>query len=204
VPLIKEVKKQVSDLKKASEKSEKIVKEKNKDIEILERQNVNLIRKREESSYGEQLSHHLTTFTDRLDWVVQDLQTISSKLEKEISLELCQSIQTIQRTKGELAIFKDILLKTNFDTRAKFNYDLRKIIEWYINEKKNFFKSLKIVILNNSIFNINCNIIELILMLDNFYNNAYEHGADFIQFDFKDTDTLHRLCCIKTLKIELS
>ncbi len=139
-PLIKEVKKQVKDLKKISEKNEQIVKEKNKNIEILERQNVNLIRKREESSYGEQLSHHLTTFTDRLDWVVQDLQAISLKLEKEISLELCQSIQTIQRTKGELAIFKDILLKTDFDTRAKFNYDLREVIEWYISEKKNIFR----------------------------------------------------------------
>ncbi|WP_335969037.1 ATP-binding protein [Acinetobacter bereziniae] len=190
-PLIKEVKKQVKDLKKISEKNEQIVKEKNKNIEILERQNVNLIRKREESSYGEQLSHHLTTFTDRLDWVVQDLQAISLKLEKEISLELCQSIQTIQRTKGELAIFKDILLKTDFDTRAKFNYDLREVIEWYISEKKNIFRSLKIIVLNSSNFNINCNIIELILMLDNFYNNAYEHGADFIQFDFNDTDNLY-------------
>lgn len=190
-PIVQQVRRQVNELRKVSEQTEKIVREKNKDIELLERQKLNLLRKREESSYGEQLSHHLTTFTDRLDWVVQDLQSLATKLQREESLELCSSIQTVQRTKNELAIFKDILLKTNFDTRAKFNYDLREIIEWYSSEKKNIFKSLNIVILNNYAFNINCNIVELILMLDNFYNNAFEHGAGFIQFDFDNNDSLY-------------
>lgn len=190
-PIVQQVRRQVNELRKVSEQTEKIVREKNKDIELLERQKLNLLRKREESSYGEQLSHHLTTFTDRLDWVVQDLQSLATKLQREESLELCSSIQTVQRTKNELAIFKDILLKTSFDTRAKFNYDLREIIEWYSNEKKNIFKSLNIFILNNYAFNINCNIVELILMLDNFYNNAFEHGAGFIQFDFDDNDSLY-------------
>ena len=190
-PIVQQVRRQVNELRKVSEQTEKIVREKNKDIELLERQKLNLLRKREESSYGEQLSHHLTTFTDRLDWVVQDLQSLATKLQREESLELCSSIQTVQRTKNELAIFKDILLKSNFDTRAKFNYDLREIIEWYSSEKKNIFKSLNIVILNNYAFNINCNIVELILMLDNFYNNAFEHGAGFIQFDFDNNDSLY-------------
>ena len=189
-PLVQEVKKQVEKLKSASREQEKLVIEKNKSISNLENQNKNLIKKRSESSYGEQLSHHLTTFTDRLDWVVQDLQSLSGNISPEYAPNLYETIQTIQRTKNELAIFKDILLNTDFDTRAKFSYNLHEILEWYILEKKKVLSSLTILIVGDGVFNITCNIVELTLMLDNFYNNAYEHGASFIQFEFKNTHEL--------------
>ncbi|MDH0031364.1 MULTISPECIES: ATP-binding protein [unclassified Acinetobacter] len=190
-PIVNELKNTVNEYKKIQFLSEKKINEQNSELSRLEQQNKNLLKKRSESSYGEQLSHHLTTYTDRLDWVVNDLYDFYNKLDNEIKNELINTIRTVQRTKQELSIFKDILIRSDFDTRAKFKYKLNDILVWYIDEKKISFNSLEIIIKNNFDFFIICNIVELILTLDNFYNNALSHGAKFLQFDFiKDNELL--------------
>lgn len=189
-PLVKELKNSVTELKKEQILTEKKVKEQQNTLVQLEQQNQNLLKKRTESSYGEQLSHHLTTYTDRLEWVVKDLQDFSEKLELNLQSELLDTIRSVQRTKHELNIFKDILINSDFDTRAKFKYDLKDILNWYIKEKKSSFSNLDIIVVGEQQFTIICNIVELILTLDNFYNNAFEHGAKFIQFNFINENEL--------------
>lgn len=189
-PLVKELKNNVTELKKEQILVEKKVKEQQSTLVKLEQQNQNLLKKRTESSYGEQLSHHLTTYTDRLEWVVKDLQNFSENLEIKLQSELIDTIRSVQRTKHELSIFKDILINSDFDTRAKFKYNLKDILNWYINEKKSSYSNLDILIVGEQQFTIICNIVELILTLDNFYNNAFEHGAKFIQYNFINEDEL--------------
>lgn len=202
-PIIKELKSTVNQYKKIQVLSEKKVLEQTNDIVRLELQNQNLLKKRSESSYGEQLSHHITTYTDRLDWVVNDLSDFSNKLDDSLRIELLDTIRSVQRTRHELSIFKDILINSSFDTRAKFKYDLKQILNWYVIEKKSSASNLKILILGDFDLNITCNIVELILTLDNFYNNAYEHDAKFIQFNFNSMNELLISSDSKTIPIEL-
>ncbi|MBN6533572.1 ATP-binding protein [Acinetobacter pittii] len=189
-PLVKELKNNVTELKKEQILAEKKVKEQQSTLVKLEQQNQNLLKKRTESSYGEQLSHHLTTYTDRLEWVVKDLQKFSEKLDIKLQSELIDTIRSVQRTKHELSIFKDILINSDFDTRAKFKYNLKDILDWYIKEKKSSYSNLDILVVGEQQFIIICNIVELILTLDNFYNNAFEHGAKFIQYNFVNENEL--------------
>lgn len=185
-PIVRDLKNTVNQYKKDQVFNEnKIIKQQEALIK-LDQQNKNLMQNRSESSYGEQLSHHLVTYTDRLDWVVEDLNNFSKKISDDLVQDLSKIIRVVQRTKHELAIFKDVLIKTNFDTRAKFKYNLREILEWYIKEKKYSLSSIELIVIGDKVIDINCNIVELILMLDNLYNNAIEHNAKFLQFNFEN------------------
>lgn len=191
-PIIKEVKKQVSDLKKASEHSEKIVKEKQKSIEILERQAKNLAVKRSEISYAEQLNHHLTLFSKRLNSVVGKLADLEDQIsDVDQKNELKIRTRTLKRTADEMVAFRDILSKSDLDAKSPQTINWIDLLEWRIKNTAFPIKAYVVKKVNNdNPWLIKVNILEFVLMVDNFINNAEEHGAKFIEFEFKDNSLL--------------
>lgn len=191
-PLINEVKKQVVDLKKASEKSEKIVKEKERNIEVLERQAKNLALKRSESSYSEQLNHHLTLFSKRIGTVIEGLAELEEKLiDAEHKSELRAKKRTLRRTADEMVAFRDILSKSDLDAKSPQTINWIDLLRWRV-ENTDFPIIVNILDEGNisSFWTIKVNILEFVLMVDNFINNAEEHGAKYIEFEFKDNTLL--------------
>ncbi|ENW48173.1 ATP-binding protein [Acinetobacter baumannii] len=191
-PIIKEVKKQVNDLKKASEQSEKIVKEKQKSIEILERQAKNLAMKRSEISYAEQLNHHLTLFSKRLNSVVGKLADLEEQIaDLDQKNELKIRTRTLKRTADEMVAFRDILSKSDLDAKSPQTINWIDLLEWRIQTTAFPIKAYVIKKVNNdNPWLIKVNILEFVLMVDNFINNAEEHGAKFIEFEFNDNSLL--------------
>ncbi|WP_447501745.1 ATP-binding protein [Acinetobacter pittii] len=191
-PIIKEVKKQVSDLKKASEQSEKIVKEKQKSIEILERQAKNLAMKRSEVSYAEQLNHHLTLFSKRLNSVVEKLADLEEQIcDLDQKNELKVRTRTLKRTADEMVAFRDILSKSDLDAKSPQTINWIDLLEWRIQTTAFPIKAYVVKKVNSdNPWLIKVNILEFVLMVDNFINNAEEHGAKFIEFEFKDNSLL--------------
>lgn len=187
-PLIKEVKKQVNDLKKETEKNERLVKEKEKNIELLERQTKNLAMKRSEVSYAEQLNHHLTLFSKRLNTVIKKLAELENRiLDSEQKKELKDRTRTIKRTADEMVAFRDILSKSDLDAKSPQTINWIDLLEWRIQNTDFPIKSYIVKnIDNDSAWTIQVNILEFVLMIDNFINNAEEHGAKFIEFEFKE------------------
>lgn len=191
-PLIKEVKKQVSDLKKASQESEKIVKEKEKNIEILERQAKNLAIKRSESSYSEQLNHHLTLFSKRLGSVIEGLAELEEKITDSVQKnELRSKKRTLRRTADEMIAFRDILSKSDLDAKSPQTINWVDLLKWRV-ENTDFPINVNVLCEGNisKFWTIKVNILEFVLMVDNFINNAEEHGAKYIEFEFKEKTLL--------------
>lgn len=191
-PLIKEVKKQVSDLKKASQESEKIVKEKEKNIEILERQAKNLAIKRSESSYSEQLNHHLTLFSKRLGSVIEGLAELEEKITDSVQKnELRSKNRTLRRTADEMIAFRDILSKSDLDAKSPQTINWVDLLKWRV-ENTDFPINVNVLCEGNisKFWTIKVNILEFVLMVDNFINNAEEHGAKYIEFEFKEKKLL--------------
>ncbi|MDH1914738.1 ATP-binding protein [Acinetobacter junii] len=191
-PLIKEVKKQVGDLKRASEENEKIVKEKEKNIEILERQAKNLALKRSESSYSEQLNHHLTLFSKRIGTVIEGLAELEGKLiDSDHKSELRAKKRTLRRTADEMVAFRDILSKSDLDAKSPQTINWIDLLKWRV-ENTDFPINVSVLCEGNisKFWTIKVNILEFVLMVDNFINNAEEHGAKYIEFEFKEESLL--------------
>lgn len=194
-PLVKEVKKQVNDLKKVSKEQERTVVEQNKTIEVLERQAKNLSVKRTEASYTEQLNHHLTLFSKRLNSVIIRLADLEEKIyDPEHKKELKDRSRTIKRTADEMVAFRDILSKSDMDAKSPQTINWIELLEWRI---KNTDFPINCYVIKDiddfSSWTIKVNVLEFVIMVDNFINNAEEHNANFIEFDFKS-----KSLCIKS------
>lgn len=190
--IVKNVNKKLNEIKKESIDKEKIVFEKNKDIELLKRQNRNLSLKRSEASYAEQLNHHLTLYSKRLNSVVDKLVSIEEEIESvKLKKDLRERIRTIKRTSSEMTVFRDILSKSNLDTKSPQTLSWVDLLSWHI-ENTQF--SIKVSLVDETqksdIWCVKSNIVEYILMIDNFINNAEEHNASLIEFEFNDNEIL--------------
>lgn len=190
--VVKDVNDKIKKMKDDSEKQQKKVDEQRKDIDLLKNQNKNLSQKRNEASYAEQLNHHLTLYSKRLNLVVEELVELGHKIESdELKQDLREKLQTIKRTSNEMMIFRDVLSKSDLDTKSPQTLNWIDLLSWHI---KNSQFSIQVNLLDDTkdrnLWNIKSNVVEYILMIDNFINNAEEHKAQFIEFNFTDYDLI--------------
>lgn len=177
----KELKKENSIVNKKAEKESK----KNK---ALERQNRNLSSSRTETSYSQQVTHHFRKFSSRLRLSIQDLEKLKIHIpEKEIS-NFNNILRKISRTQYELTAFQELLTKTDVETRKGTLLNWIDFFEWHFNEKS----SSDIIVTVNYISDIvyehwniyKTNAVEVLMMLENFYENASEHNATILDIMF--------------------
>ncbi len=179
---------------------ENVVKEQELDIkkeviETLLRQNKNLSAKRAESSYGEQLGHHLPGMADRLCGVVDDLNELISIVPIDKSNLFLNALSKVRRTELELRSFKELLLKTEIDLRSPQAINWFDLAVWFRDDKlqNNHGKINVVCVMNDqNVYNkwlVRSNAVEVVMMFENLYQNALDHEAKFVEFLF-DEDSL--------------
>jgi signal transduction histidine kinase len=186
--------KKFGDLEQENKEKQAALLEKQKTIAALAAQNQNLLCKRPESSYGQQLTHHFPKVIRRLNTSISDLNQLSEGLTSTQKTALYKITKKIKRTSTELSSIKYLLLKTNLDFRSATNIDWYNFVNGFAKEKspKTNENVMKVLCVaegeeSKSAWNIHCNALDLMMMLENFYNNAEEHSATYIQFNFKNT-----------------
>lgn len=189
-PIVREVKKQVADLKKVSKEQELKFHKQKKDIMFLEHQNHNLSsRNRASESYIEQITHHFTDLSERIYYDSSDLLDIYNQLDnQELKSSLISIIRNLKGYIVELEDFKNILIDTNYDVKSAINnLNWFEISKWYFERKLNNNRDFKVIITGNSNHAKWCRttrILDLTMAYENFYKNAKEHGAKFLSVDF--------------------
>lgn len=189
-PIVQQVKKQFSELKKASEQSEKIVREKNKDIQLLEHQNYNLVsRNRTSESYKEQITHHFTDLSERIYYDSLDLLEIYKEVEdQQLKERLISIIRNLKGYVTEIDDFKKILIETNYNVDSAINnLNWIEISRWFFERKLQKNRDCKVIINsddNHKKWSRSTRILDLTMAYENFYKNAKEHGAKFLNIEF--------------------
>ncbi|MDW5415033.1 ATP-binding protein [Iodobacter sp. CM08] len=179
---------------------ENVVKEQELDvkqevIETLLRQNKNLSVKRAESSYAEQLGHHLPGMADRLCGAVDDLNALASIIPTAQSNLYLKALSKIRRTELELRSFKELLLRTEIDLRSPQGINWFDLAVWFKDDKlQNNHGAINVVCVMNDLdfyskWLVRSNAVEVVMMFENFYQNALDHNAKFVEFLF-DEDCL--------------
>lgn len=183
--------KQVSSLMKENQNKEQALYSKEQEIASLALQNKNISARRAESSYGEQLSHHFPAMADRLSDGVKELHSLDLNLSSEQHKTFYAALRKIRRTELELRAFKNLLINTDMDLRAPQTLNWYDIAERFVKDKQSSsVKSLKINCSSQSEearneWKIRSNAIEVMMMFENFYRNAGEHDATFLELFFE-------------------
>ena len=179
-------------LEKENQEKDSSLSNKELTIAALEVQNQNLKSRRPDSSYHEQLTHHFPKLISRLNSSVKELNVLAQTLSDIQKEELYKALRKIRRSSLELASMKYLLLKTNFDFRASSKIDWFDFAAEFAKEKlpKPNDGSIKVLCVaedqnSKESWHLNCNALELNMMLENFYTNAVEHSASYLQFNFK-------------------
>lgn len=179
-------------LEKENQEKDSALATKQQTISALEVQKQNLLTRRPDSSYHEQLTHHFPKLIKRLNSGITELNTLAQNLPDAQKSNLYQTIKKIRRSSLELASIKYLLLKTTIDFRAATRIDWFEFVTAFAREKnpnstEGPIKVLSILEDENakSNWSLNCNALELSMMFENFYANAVEHSATYLQFEFK-------------------
>ena len=190
---VHEVIKKLDTLEKENQEKDSALLNRQQVIASLELQNKNILSRRPESSYGEQLSHHFPSMADMLDEGVNELHSLNLSLSTQEKDIFYAALRKIRRTELELRVFKNLLLNTDIDLTCP------QLINWVALAKQ--FANDKTTSSNNHAIRVICsseseaasenwsvysNAIELMMMLENFYRNAKEHKANFLQLMFKE------------------
>ena len=190
-PIVREVKKQVKDLKKVSKEQEIKFHKQEKDIKFLEHQNHNLTsRNRTSESYIEQITHHFTDLSERIYYDASDLLEVHNKIENtQLQSEILSVIKNLKGYIIELEDFKNILIDTNYDVKsAVSNLNWIEMARWFFERKKNN-RDFKVIISIDENLKIkkwlrSTRVLDLTMMFENFYKNSKEHGANFLNIEF--------------------
>lgn len=186
----KTLSKQIRDLKKENTETEKKAVKIERKADLLEAQNKNLVEKRDGASYGEQITHHFTILAENLDYALDDLLDIKNNIQESDKEKFLSAIEGIRSTKLEMEVFRYLLLGTNFDLKAPDVINWYEITDWYLNKGgrrsyyDNFKSSCNIAVEDEKQWLIDSSHTDLVMMIENFYRNAYEHGASFIDFTY--------------------
>lgn len=189
-PLIKQVKKQVNDLKKTFKEQEVNASKQFENIKYLEHQNHNLTsRNRTSESYIEQITHHFTDLSERIYYDSSDLLEIYNQIEnQELKSGLISIIRNLKGYIVELEDFKNILIDTNYDVKSAINnLNWLEISKWYFDRKLKNSRDFKVIIsgdLNHEKWCRTSRLLDLTMTYENFYKNAKEHGAKFLNIEF--------------------
>ena len=189
----KTLSKQFKELEKENVEREKTVRKTEKEIKTLKRQNHNLSINRTEASYSAQITHHLTKLAGRLNNPIDKLNDLRANLDltDEQVIQFNSVLRVIVRTKNELTALQDVLTKSDINTDEDVTINWFELFVWYISEKErentNYLKAT-VNILDEKFkakWNIsNTTVIDIVISIENFYQNALEHNANYLDIIF--------------------
>ncbi len=186
----KTLSKQIKDLKRENTETEKKAIKVERKADLLQAQNKNLVEKRDGISYGEQITHHFTILAENLDYALDDLLDIKNNVPEGDREKFLSAVEGIRSTKLEMEVFRYLLLGTNFDLQAPALINWYEITDWYLNKGgrrsyyDNFRASCNSIENDKNAWLIDSSHTDLVMMIENFYRNAYEHDASFIDFTY--------------------
>lgn len=182
------LKKQFKGLEKESKEKDKKIKDVVNKNQNLERQNQNLSSKRSEQSYGEQITHHFTKLSSRLSSSIKKLEKIKHYIPEDELKDFNIALRRINRTQYELKAFQEILTKTEIETRKGTLVNWIELFKWHFSEIDMDKLMVTVNASSETVFDYweiaNTHVVEVIIMLDNFYENAKEHEASILDFEF--------------------
>ena len=189
----KTLSKQFKELRKENIEKEKTVQKTAKEIETLKRQNHNLSLNRTEASYSAQITHHLTKLAGRLNNPIDKLNDLRANLnltDEEVT-QFNSVLRVIVRTKNELTALQEVLTKSDINTDEDVTINWFDLFAWYISEKEkentNYLKAT-VNIFDDKFktkWNIsNTTVIDIVISIENFYQNALEHNANYLDVIF--------------------
>jgi Histidine kinase-, DNA gyrase B-, and HSP90-like ATPase len=180
-------------LKNETYQKDKAILAKEKRIDEVTRQNKNLLIARDSENYGQQVSHHFTVMASRTDKAVKQFKSILASLhdltEKQKS-NFIDSIRIVQYLQDELRILRNVLTKTNYDTKASQELNLYEVAKQHFTQNIQSYDSLKVTCVQHQnvsadVWMANIKIIDYLMALDNFYMNAKEHEAKYLNIEFE-------------------
>lgn len=186
--IINDVARRITEIKVDNAQKEEVIKRKSEEIRVVEQRNKNLMQSRPDTSYGEQVAHHFIKMAEALKYSVKSLASFKEVFPDDKLESYIKTINKIKKTEMELTLFRELLLKTQYDMRSAQNINLYNMSKWYFSEK-NVSDDFKVICqivdgaLENS-WDVECKILDFVMLLENFYNNAREHGASYIEFLF--------------------
>ena len=189
----KKLEKQFKAIQEENKEVTKAAEESKKQVNNLIHQNKNLIKARDPKSFGEQLTHHITILAERLDFAIDSLIEIKGNIQSNELYLLNNALEDINSTKAEMEIFRSLLLKTNYDLKSPGMVNWFDLADWYFQDggRHSYYKIFKVTCTNlsdNGFWNIESSHIQVVMMFENFYKNAFEHGANFIDFEFSENN----------------
>ena len=129
---------------------------------------------------------------DMLDAAVFELNDLNLNLNENQKEIFYGALRKVRRTEIELRSYKDLLLNTNIDLRSPQLVDWYEISKQFIQDKKSSGNNQlpKVICgddgeLAKKAWKLRSDALELVMMLENFYRNAKEHGASHLQIIFK-------------------
>lgn len=182
--------KQFKSLERETTLANKKAEKESKKNEALERQNRSLSSSRTGESYGQQITHHFRKSSWLLKDSIEDLEKLKKYIPEKEIFSFNNALRKISRTQYELSAFQELLTKTEIETRKGTLINWIDFFKWHFDQKS----KMKIIVtvnsdseLTKSNWNVvKTNAIEVIMMLENFYENAVEHDATILDIMFYD------------------
>lgn len=190
---IKDTIKKLKAMEFERESQNKKIEKQRKVISNLERQNENLGARRTDTSYGEQVGHHLTSMASTLDREVKKLNRFKEKLDSKEQNKFVTSIHKVRRVQLELDQFKNLLIKTDVELRSAQSINWFEYAKWHFGNKRPSKKFEIICAIKDESFSkswlIDSKALEYVMMLENFYMNAKQHEGTYLEVTF-DKDNI--------------
>ncbi|SNS03254.1 Signal transduction histidine kinase [Methylobacillus rhizosphaerae] len=177
------------DLQRERQEQERSLFNQHQTITALKLQNENILKRRSESEFGEQLSHHFPAMADRLKNAVIELQALELDLPASQSNQYYAALRKIRRTEYELRAFKNLLLNTSIDLRSPQVINWFDLANQFIRDKNGAAIKLNCSFSSPDIvpmWDIAANALEVFIMYENFFRNSVEHQATYLQFYFEN------------------
>lgn len=189
---IKETLKHIKKMELERESQQKQIDKKNKLIKHLEKQSASLGARRSDTSYGEQVGHHLTSMSSTLSREIKKLNELKNKLDTTDQKRFITSLHKIRRIQLELDQFKSLLIKTNTELRSAQPINWFEYAQWHF-KNKSISKKFKVICsIKNEGFSklwvIDSKALEYVMMLENFYKNAKQHNGTYLEIIFGKND----------------
>ena len=185
---IKETIKQLKEMEFERKSQNKEIDKQRKFIDNLERQNENLGALRTDTSYGEQVGHHLTSMASTLDREVKKLNKFKVKLDSKDQDSFVTSLHKVRRVQLELDQFKCLLIKTDVELRSAQSINWFEYAKWHFENKRPSKKFQVFCTIKNEDFSklwlIDSKALEYVMMLENVYMNARQHEGTYLEIIF--------------------
>jgi len=124
-----------------------------------------------------------------LDRELKKLNKLKKKLDPKDQDSFILSLHKVRRIQLELGQFKSLLIKTNVELRSSQAINWFEYAKWHFDNKRPSKKFKVICSIEDKSFSklwlVESKALEYVMMLENFYINAKQHGGSYLEVIFR-------------------